>query len=261
MMNKLLQGIVSASLLALTAVGTAHAIDFDFGNSVTDELQNYGTQSFTTAIATDDNGTDIYAQIVAQSTYYYGNAGSGSSLSDVTINQAAASTTTYLFTLYQNEALTEVYDPGLDYSFDLFFYDIDGHATGMYYDEITVYSASVAEYTTSTALTITTNANGSVTANGYLTDAIENTVAESGFTQAQADVAISFTFENTSTVLFDYTVVNEMNDGSRNLLIDGNDLSFDGFETTTTSVIPEPASILMIGVVSFGALFIRRRFY
>ncbi|MEP4891515.1 MAG: PEP-CTERM sorting domain-containing protein [Aliiglaciecola sp.] len=73
---------------------------------------------------------------------------------------------------------------------------------------------------------------------------------------------MSFSFADTSTVLFDYTIVNTFSKGNRNLVFDANDLSFDGFTTETLGVseateateIPEPSTIFLalFGMLCLG---------
>ncbi|MFC5051724.1 PEP-CTERM sorting domain-containing protein [Rubritalea spongiae] len=253
------------SLCLVSLLGSAHAasIDLNFGSvDKQTELNNDGTMSFTAPIA-NDGTTDIYALIVAETSYTQGGSGgSGSAADDVKINQAPNTTTNFTLTLYQNEELTEVYDPGVSFSYDLFFYDIDGHNTegDKYYDIVTVYTPSVVTYTTTTELTITNNADGSVTASGINTNGVPGQDGLTSFNQAQADVAASFTFTDTASVNFDYTIVNNYNSGQRNLLIDGGNLTFGTFDTDTTTVtaVPEPSSTMLLGLGSL-ALILRRR--
>lgn len=253
----------TALVLLFIAKAQASLIEFDFGNNILEtEITTQGSLSFTNAVA-NDGTTNIYAQIVAETHYQDGGAiPSGAVLGDIRINQKRNSTTTYSFTLYQDAALTQLYAPTTPYQFDLFFYDIDGHNKhgDKYYDEVRVYTPSVIEYTASTLLSIIHNTDGSITASGYGTPSVKGQNGLVVFNQQQADVAASFTFTNTSQVLFDYTIVNQHSNGNRNLLIDANDLSFSGFTTTRESItqVPEPASISLM-VLSLGLLLMRSR--
>jgi hypothetical protein len=274
-MNTILQAIYdeganclrrgALGLVLFCAACSANAtIDLDFGESdLSSELAASGTMSYTTAITTDGFLTAIYAQVVAE-TSFSGDGTSGSVGGDIYISQAGDTTTTYSLTLYQDSALTQIYSPSTDFSFDLFFYDIEGSGSSStkYYEEITIYTASTAEYLSTTALTITKNTDGSVTASAYGTGLVDSSEGLDAFNGTeQANAAISFTFENTSTVVFDYTVVNEWGNGAgRTLLLDGNNLSFDGFTTETIEVVPEPMSALLICLAGSVCLFVRRRF-
>ncbi|MBU2979986.1 PEP-CTERM sorting domain-containing protein [Alteromonas sp. C1M14] len=257
--------LIIASTLLASSVASADVIEFDFGEVNLDaELINSGSMSYSAPVTTFD-GTSLYAQIVALTSYSNGGSNySGSVEGDIRINQKRNTTTTYAFTLYEDAGFTNAFSSTLDYSFDLFFYDIDGHDTygDLYYDEVTVYTPAVVEYTTTTALTITENDDGSITASGKGTDGVPGQTGLETFNQAQADVAASFTFTNTSTVIFDYTIVNSWSKGNRNLVIDANDLTFDGFDTASTSVnvatVSEPgvAGLMLMGL---GLLAYRRR--
>ena len=252
--------IILALFLSVTSSFASAAlvpnIDFDFGNlNLESEIKSNGTLSFSNEIGFDGE-TSVYAQVVALTNYQDGGkVTSGSVSGDVRINQKSNTTTSYAFTLYQDANFNEIYSPSSNFSFDLFFYDVDGHDTqgNEYYDVVTVYTPSIAEYTTTTALTISQSDNGAATASGIGTNAIDGQFGLDDFTQDQADVAISFNFTNTATILFDYTIVNTFNNGNRNLVFDANDLDFSGFTTQTLAVttVPEPASysLLLLGML------------
>ena len=246
--------------LLITTMSASAAIDLDFGIlDLTTEMNNSNEASYNAKPIGNDGTTDIYAQLTVAGSFSGDFAGSAAG--DVKIGQLQNTTSQYSLTLYQDAALTEVYAPTESFSYDLFFYDVDGHDDygDQYYDVVTVYTPSVATYTTTTDLTITSNIDGSITASGYGTDAIDGQSGLESFTSEQEDVAISFTFTDTATVIFDYEVVNTYSAGDRNLLIDANNLEFTG-STETLDVVPEPAAFgLLCSVVSLAYVIVRRR--
>ena len=147
--------IILASILMTSSMVNADVINFDFGEvNLESEILSSSSLSFTSPAATF-NDISLYAQIVALTSYTNGGSTtSGSVADDIRINQAGNTTTTYAFALYEDSEFTEVFSPDFDFSFDLFFYDIDGNKKygDIYYDEVTVYTPSVVEYTTTTEL-------------------------------------------------------------------------------------------------------------
>ncbi|MGE9270948.1 MAG: hypothetical protein ACQKBU_09120, partial [Verrucomicrobiales bacterium] len=116
------------------------------------------------------------------------------------------------------------------------------------------------EVTTDTRLEITPDpGNGSVSASGINAGAVTGQGGLTTFEQFQADAAISFTFTDQAEVVFGYEVVdNRGSNANRNLLFDGNDLTFDGFETQI-GVVPEPSSFAAIAAFLGLASGIHRR--
>jgi hypothetical protein len=263
-LNKIIHSPLALSGLGLlfSAMSANAAINLDFGDlDLYTEMSTSNTASFTTSIGTYGS-TEIYAQLVAVNSDYSG-ANAGSAAGDVKIGQTKNTTVQYSLTLYQDAALTEIFSPSESYSYDLFFYDIDGHDVygTEYYDIVTVYTPGVATYTVDTDLTITTNADGSITASGYGTEAIDGQDGLTSFTTEQENVAISFTFTDTATVIFDYTVVNTTStiNGDRNLLIDADNLTFVS-ETVTQNIVPEPAAFgLLCSAMSLAYVVVGRR--
>ncbi|HBR94825.1 MAG TPA: hypothetical protein DEA90_11745 [Opitutae bacterium] len=249
--------------LLITTMSASAAIDLDFGElDLTSEMNSASTSSFSSTAIGNDGITDIYAQLSVVDGNGFTGDFAGSAAGDVKIGQYRNTTTQYSLTLYQDAALSEIYAPASSFTYDLFFYDIDGHDDygDQYYDVVTVYTPSVATYTTTTDLTITTNGDGSITASGKDTAAIDGQQGLTSFTPEQADVAISFTFTDTATVIFDYTVINTNSTGNRNLLIDANNLAFAEGTTETLEVVPEPAAFgLLCSAMSLAYVVVGRR--
>ncbi|MDQ8205951.1 hypothetical protein QEH52_00390 [Coraliomargarita sp. SDUM461003] len=256
------------------------AIDLDFGSvDLQSTLTSDGVMSYGVVSSYEDNGvSDIYAQISAINSYSEGSGGSGGAAGDVRINQIGNTTTTYKLSLFQDAGYTELFDPGSSFSFDLFFYDVDGFSSpsgiksdseaatatyyDTYYDVITVYTASSYELTTSSRLLLSQDSStGALTVSGQDSGGVAGQEGLTSFAQYQADVAISFTFTDQAEVLFDYQVVDNRpgSNSNRNLLFDGNNLSFDGF-TTTEGTVPEPSVFAVIaGLCGFATALGRRR--
>ncbi|MGE9270947.1 MAG: PEP-CTERM sorting domain-containing protein [Verrucomicrobiales bacterium] len=275
--------LLSCFVLSSASYG-AVSLDLDFGNA---DLQtnlsftgviDYGVVSY----GVDNGYSDVYARLSVVSTagnsYSAGtDGGSGGAVGDGKINQAGNTSTQYVLSLYEDSGYTQLFDPGTSFSFDLFFYDIDGAsdsdpitsnaeaANATYYDDyydiVTVYTASTYEVTADSRLDISTDPfTGAVSASGIDGGGVEGQAGLTSFELYQANVAISFTFTDEAEIYFGYEVVGDGGTTSgRNLLFDGNNLTFDGIDTPIGAV-PEPSSFAALAaLLGLASGFHRRR--
>ncbi len=237
--------LLAASLI--TALPLQAMLNLDFGTqNLQPELDSSDQMSFGDIA---EGATDVYARITTDSSYIYGSEEtSGGIAGDARINQQAGGAATFTLSLYSDSGYTTLYDPGQSFTYNLFFYDIDGES--IYHDEITMFTAASYEVTDTTELGLTPNVDGSLTVSGANTSP-SNVAGEAGLatlTQDQADASISFTFTDQNQVVFEYNVIGSTN-RKRNLLFDGNNLTFSGFDTDTGTVVPESNAFSLVSAL------------
>ncbi|MFT6223984.1 MAG: hypothetical protein ACJA1F_001830 [Paracoccaceae bacterium] len=246
-------------------VANAGAVELDFGTS---EFAAFGTGTnlsmFYDNVATDIEGRQINATLTAIAAFVPKAADkNGSVAGDIRVNLEIGQTVELALRLF-DDATGLAYDPGVNFSWTLGFFDIDGGANS--YDVVTLKTPAQYTVTSTTDLNPVSSAPGQVTFSGLNTGG--NVAGESGLTppltQDQADAMVLFTVSNTSEVIFDYSHFGTNTSGGRNLLVDGGSLktALDDFDPVTeVNVVPLPFSGVLIagGLLVLGGLRRMRR--
>ncbi|GEM_PF-3215925 len=273
--------------LVCTLLGSiGHAqINLDFGdvaassNTQQTELNTSGTISFTTAIANDGpgdvGGTDIFARIVTLTSYNEsldaGHANSGGVGDNMRLNQRQSTQTRYRFSLYEDASFTTLYDPGVSYSYQLVFFDIDGNdnSGNTTIDEVIFYSQAELTYRQNTLLTIDTSSSEYAAKVTGPTTPVSGGVEVTSLNDAQERIAAIFTVDSLNQVEFAYNVTgnatasstNDLANGfftDRNMFLDGGSLMLDDGTTTTVPVVPESSTLFLSGMLIGAFVLVRR---
>ncbi|MBU2961843.1 VPLPA-CTERM sorting domain-containing protein [Citreicella sp. C3M06] len=212
----------------------------------------------------------INATLTSDSSFVSGNASKNGSVDDdirVNTNAGTVNLTLSLFDSTVGDGFESLYDPGVDYDWTLAFYDIDGYdPTGSWYETVTVYADAASELTytvTETTALDVTSGSGSVTFSAVDAPAVKGQDGLNGeLTDEQSSVAAIIGISNTSVLDFSFTIVDnrDSNSSSRNLLIDGGNISLAS-ATVTTPIAPVPlpaAGLLMIAAMATMGVASRR---
>ncbi|MGF1525177.1 MAG: VPLPA-CTERM sorting domain-containing protein [Candidatus Competibacterales bacterium] len=258
--------------LVAGAATSAHAssITLDFGAV---NFPNFGEDASNLEMRFDSVATGINASLTADAIFDGADQFHGSVAGDLRVHTTPGDVnlTLSLFNAAIGDGYTSLFDNGGSaFSWDLMFYDIDANFNvnnGNRWDAVTLITPGTYTVTDTTALLVTQNADGSVAFSG---EDAGNRSGQDGlntFNQAQADAAVLYTVSDTSVINFIYGVdIDGTATAGRNLLVDGGQLSFDGFGTVTGNVgapvsvpVPAPLSLIAAGIAGFGAIARRRR--
>lgn len=155
------------------------------------------------------------------------------------------------------------------YEWDLTFYDIDAgtpNNNGFFtYDYLRLLTAGTYTVSANTLLEIATLPDNSVSFSGEPVGVVPGQDGlGTPFTNRQINSTVQYNLVDTNSVTFEYAALrnggNNLGTGGRNLLIDGGEISnvFDGVNTTTGTIIPEPTTALLV-LIGSGALLNRKR--
>jgi hypothetical protein len=259
--------ILLSGASTLCALSASAAINLDFTN------YSAGTQPDTEITAGAYNGlgqngmlfTDVAdfatttyaidAVLESLDTYAANNTNNNSAFGDdIRINQLGSTTTTYRLNLF-DAGTTDLFDPGVPFTYDLNIYDIDNGNAGATPTLETFKILTAATYTLTNTTSITV-VGGNTFYNG--TDGLVANVSAGAtdLTDAQENASVILTL---STSSLDFQVTTGGN-GGRNLFFDADDLKFDQPSTTTSIVVPEPSTYAaIVGALSLLAVVSLRR--
>ncbi|MEM7792308.1 MAG: PEP-CTERM sorting domain-containing protein, partial [Verrucomicrobiota bacterium] len=238
-------------------------LDLDFSNSTV----NFSNPNQTlvvdyTNVATGAGAPMLDVRIEAITPYIpqsaaTGNNQNGSVGDDLKLHIDSGASTLFRFSLF-NAGTETLYDPGVDYSFDFVFYDLDGNVSNSRgADQIIFYSPLTYTVTANTTIAITQDSS-SITFTGTA-GAVNGNEGLTSFANAnQENASVNIEFSNLSQFDFTYGAPNNgAQDGGRNLLADPRDLVVNG---TPTQFVPEPTSYGLLLGLSAVVFVWRRRF-
>ncbi|NRB76806.1 MAG: hypothetical protein HRU46_20790 [Verrucomicrobiales bacterium] len=257
---KRIAGFVGCLIFLVTATHGQTTFEFDFagyvnGTQVDSVISGTGTDfdGTTTGLLYRDiasgSGYAIDAVLSATSPYGGKSAITGATGDDVQVNQAFGQSTFYNFAFYE-AGTTNLFDAGgIDYSYDLVFYDIDGFSVGL----------ETFEFMTPGTFTLTTTTTVNQEGTSFFNQSVGNvpnpTPDDTDLDATQENASVIGTFSNTNSVDFRFTTGS--GGGNRNYFIDGNDFTVFDTATAAPGAPAPPIYLIALMAIVFG---LKRRF-
>ncbi|MGJ8673811.1 PEP-CTERM sorting domain-containing protein [Rubritalea sp.] len=241
-------------LLALAATMPSYGslvLDFSNFDANTSVVTSGGVDTVSYGIvATDGEGTDIYARLVSNANASYYAAESNFS----EIRMPVDNSITFTLSLYGDSSYNNLYDPAALFDWSLMFADIEGGGAGSAYEKLTIATAGTYTLASNTFLAVTVDGNGT-TFDAQGQAIIDNpTSSTTSLTESQSQGAIRYSIIDSAEIEFTYTAI----DNARSAFVYGGNLAFFSEGTTTTTAVPEPSSTALLGLGGL-ALIMRRR--